>query len=180
MEAREHCGLCSRRYSWPGRAKVPHRCRRLTLPSRGQLPAYGLQLPVMSNVGRHKKHVSESRAPHRCSPAVKASGSVRVSIGCAARKKNAHASLEARASRLCSGFQRPWLFVQESNTCFSQPPREGLSSSIGAGAIAPPKVNVGQSVGAAAQWTSARSSSCRTARQRGRWRSSRTSLFHRR
>ena len=28
--------------------------RGLTLPSRGQLPAYGLQLPLMSNVRRHK------------------------------------------------------------------------------------------------------------------------------
>ena len=83
----------------------------LTLPSSRR--AYGTRLK--SNVGRHKEHVSESRAPQRFSPAVKASGSVRVSIGCAARKRGAHASLQARAARLCSGRQRQSQFVQEQH-----------------------------------------------------------------
>jgi hypothetical protein len=48
---------------------------RLTLPSRGQLPGYALQLPLMSNVRRHNTHHSHTErsksshvqiCPHRC------------------------------------------------------------------------------------------------------------------
>ena len=42
---------------------------------------YALQLPLMSNVGRHKENVSEAHASRRCSKAGKASSSVRVCIG---------------------------------------------------------------------------------------------------
>ena len=134
--------------------------------------------PLNSNVGRHKELVCESPASCHCAEAVKASGSVPVCLGCAARKGNAYASVQAGATPLCRGRQRPWRFAQTSNTRFSEPPRKGLSSSVGAGAGAPPKANVGQSGGAAAQRRSAQPFQHRVERQRARWRSNRTSLVH--
>ena len=107
--------------------------------------------PLNSNVGRHKEHGSESHEPCVFSQAVKASDSVPVCTGCAARKSNTYASSQAKATPSRSGCPGRWLFVQASNTRFLQPPREGLTSSIGAGAGAPSKANVSQSVGAAAQ-----------------------------
>ena len=134
----------------------------------------------MSNVGRHKEHVGESHAWCRCAEAAKASGSVLVCIGCATGKSNSCALFTAGAARLCRGCHRHWQFAKASNTWLSQPLCQGLSSSIGVGAGAPPMANASQSVGAAAQRRSARSSRHRVERQRGRWRSSRTSLVHRR
>ena len=87
---------------------------------------------------------------------------------------------KAGGAPLCRGCRARWLFSQTNNTCFLPPPREGLSSSVGAGAGAPSKANVSQSVGAAAQRRSARSSRHRVERQRGPWRSHSTSLVHRR
>ena len=132
----------------------------------------------MSNVGRHKEQVCGSHASCHCTEAVKASGSVPICFGCAARKSNAYASFQAGAVPLCLGRQRPWRFAQTSNTRFSEPPRKGLSSSVGAGAGAPSRANVGQSVGAAAQRRSAQPWRHRVELQRGRWRSNRTSLVH--
>ena len=155
-------------------------CRRLTLPSSGQSKGCALRLPLMSNVGRHKEPVSESPASCRCFKAVKASSSVRACTGRAAHKSNAYASSKARRTPFCRGCKGRWLFPQTNNTCFLPPLREGLSSSVSAGAGAPPKANVSQSVGAAAQCRSARPSRHGAAQQRGRWRSIRTSLSHRR
>ena len=133
----------------------------------------------MSNVGRHKEHVSESHASCRCAEAVNA-GSVLSCIGCVAGKSNSCASFKTSATCLCRSCHRHRQFIKASNTRLSEPPRQGLSSSVGAGAGAPSKANVSQSVGAAAWGRSARSSRPGAARQRGRWLSSRTSLAHRR
>ena len=165
----------------------------------------------MSNVGRHKDHVSESHASCVFFQAVKASESMSVCtgpaarksnayasfhtkaapfrsgcpgrrrfaqasnsrfspvrIGSAARKSNAYASFHTKAASFRSGCQDRWQFTQANNTRFLQPPREGLTSSVGAGAGAPPKANVSQSVGAAAQRKSARSTRHRVERQRDR------------
>ena len=131
----------------------------------------------MSNVGRHKERVGESHAWCRCAEAVKA-GSVLFCIGCAAGKSNSFASFKASAVRLFGSCGGHWQFVKASNTRLSEPPWQGLSSSGGAGAGAPPRENVGQSVGAAAQRRSAQPWRHRVERQRGRWRSNRTSLVH--
>ena len=72
----------------------------LTIPSSGQSKGYALRLPLMSNVGRHKELVCESPASCHCAEAVKASGSMPVCIGCAARRSNAYASRQAGAAPL--------------------------------------------------------------------------------
>ena len=131
----------------------------------------------MSNVGRHKEQVCESHASCRCAEAVK-TGSALFYIGCVASKSNSRASFKAKAVRLRRGCHGRWQFAAASNTRPSEPPWQGLSSSVGAGAGAPSKANVSQSVGATAPRRSARSSSPGAARQRSRWLSSRTSLVH--
>ena len=72
----------------------------------------------MSNVGRHKEHVSESHASRQCSKAVKASRSMYICNGWAARKSNAYASFQAGATPLCRGCRDRWLFPQTNNTSF--------------------------------------------------------------
>ena len=134
----------------------------------------------MSNVGRHKEHVSESDASCHCTEAAKASGSVLVCIGFAAGKSNSCTSFKSSAVCLFSGCHGHWQSVKASNTRLSEPPYQGLSSSVGVGAGAPPKENVSQSGGAAAQRKSAQPWRHRVERQRVRWRSSSTSLAHRR
>ena len=146
---------CYARLKYSNRAS--HHCKHpaargslLTLPSRGRFPAYGLQAPLMSNVGRHKEHVSECHASRHCSQSVKAASSLRVCIGCAARKSYALASFQDRAARLCSGRQGRWQLERTSHLCASESTSELASSPISAGACAPTSANVGQSVGAAA------------------------------
>ena len=132
----------------------------------------------MSNVGRHKEHVGDSHASRHCTEAAKASSSVLICIGCATGKSNTCASFEDRAACLPSSCHRHWQFAKASNKRLSEQPWQGLSSSVGAGAGAPPKANVSQSVGAAAQRRSAQPFQHRVERQRARWRSNRTSLVH--
>ena len=58
--------------------------------------AYGK--PLISNVGRHKEHVSESHASRHFTEALKVSGSMLFCIGRVARKSNAYVSRQAGAT----------------------------------------------------------------------------------
>ena len=50
--------LAQSRYPLPCTARCRLQDCALTLPSRGQLPGYALQLPLMSNVRHHRTHSS--------------------------------------------------------------------------------------------------------------------------
>jgi hypothetical protein len=77
----------------------------LTLPSRGRFPAYGLQAPLMSNVGHHESGTHESVQVTY----VLRNGPAASTLGAASRRQLAHSRYEHDSQRrtLCSTASLP-------------------------------------------------------------------------